>query len=78
MHCQAGEVGHRLVMGGEQADQQGSTTMMEVDGPQHIVGYGRHVTEQRKQLGLWMAKSRKPSSGSAFTAIPGAPGSRIL
>ncbi len=38
MDRQASEVGDGLIMSDEQTDQQGGTAMVEIDGPQHIVG----------------------------------------
>jgi hypothetical protein len=50
---QAGEVGHRLVLGEQQPDEQGRAAVGGIHRPQHLalVGEHEHVPDQLQELG---------------------------
>lgn len=52
MHGQAGDVDHRLVVTEQQPDQQGGTTVVEIDSPQHVAVESQDIP---RLTGMWPA-----------------------
>jgi hypothetical protein len=49
VHGQAGDVDHRLVVAEQKADEQGSTTVVDVHRPQGVLGEREYVCDQFQQ-----------------------------
>lgn len=91
VHSQAGDADHRLLVAEQEADEQGSATVVDVHRPQDVLGQREYVSDQlqlsytaiesripisgRVVAGLRAAEFFEPSNGDELTAMSRTPGS---
>ena len=62
VNSQAGEIGHRLSVAEQEADEKGVATVVQVDCPQNVLGYRQDVTDPLQQCGLVVQDAARQQS----------------